>query len=443
LDGRDASRTPDPPDFPSLLLLPIADLSPDPGNPRLHSRQQVRAIARSIDEFGFNAPVLIDEGKRIIAGHGRYEAAKLLGRPKIPTLCLAHLSKAQAHAYMLADNKLNDRSNWDDPKLAAFLKELSLEIPDLQVTGFEQPEIDLRIQSADESDPDSADDFETSDLPPISTLGDLWNLGKHKIFCGNALDSGSYDHLQGEQASAVFTDPPYNVKIGGHVRGKGKRHKEFVMGSGELTAPQFQLLLNDSLKNCAEHSQPGALIYVCMDWRHMSEMLTAGAKNYLQLTNLCVWVKTSGAMGSMYRSRHELVFVFKNGKSAHVNNIQLGRFGRNRTNVWNYAGANGFGRRDSIDDFDSHPTVKPVRLVQDAILDCTHQGNIILDPYLGSGTTILAAERTGRRCFGIELDPVHVDTAIRRWEAMTAQKAVNDKGLSFEDTAAAKLPAQG
>jgi hypothetical protein len=260
---------------PSLKLLPITELSPDPSNPRVHSRQQVRALARSIEKYSFNAPVLIDGDKRIIAGHGRYEAAKLLGFTEIPTLCLAHLSKAQARAYMLADNKIHDRSTWDDSKLAVLLKELSLEIPDLEVTGFENPEIDLRIQSADESDPDAADDFETCQAPPTSALGDLWTLGEHKLFCGNALDPNSYAYLEHEKAAVVFTDPPYNVRIGGHVRGKGKRrHKEFVMASGELTTPQFQTLLNDSFGHSVAHSKPSALIYACMDWEAQFRWVT-------------------------------------------------------------------------------------------------------------------------------------------------------------------------
>ena len=338
---------------------------------------------------------------------------------------------------MIADNKLTDRSSFDETKLALELKDLTLHGADLSIDaiGFEQAERDLLIQRLDESDPDAADDFEIPSKPPVTRLDDVWFLNTHRIICGTALDARPYVALLRDgQAAVVFTDFPYNVRIQGHVRGNGKqRHGEFVMASGELSRPEFQEFLKVSLGHCRAYSRPGALIYGCMDWRHTQDILAAASNNDLELINVCIWVKTNGGMGSMYRSRHEEVFVFKNGQSAHINNVQLGRYGRNRTNVWNYPGANGFARKNSDDDFESHPTVKPVRLVADAILDSTHRGDIVLDPFLGSGTTILAAERTGRRGFGIELDPVHVDTAIRRWERMTGQKAVNQDGLSFEE----------
>ncbi len=417
---------------PSILQI-------DSRNARKHSRSQIRAIAKSIKEFGFNAPILVDRNNKIVGGEGRHGAAMLLRLATAPIVRLDHLSATEARAYRIADNKLSDRSSFDETKLALELKHLTENAPDLDIDaiGFEQAERDLLIQGLDATDPDEADDFQTTSVPPITRIGDLWYLHNHRIICANALDAGSYAALLGdEQAIAVFTDFPYNVRVQGHVRGQGKQpHVEFVMASGEMSRPEFQEFLKVALGHSRAYSRPGALIYGCMDWRHMQDILAAAAENDLELINVCIWVKTNGGMGSMYRSRHEEVFVFKNGKSAHINNVQLGRYGRNRTNVWNYPGANGFARKNSIDDFDSHPTVKPVRLVADAILDSTHQGDIVLDPFLGSGTTILAAERTGRRGFGIELDPVHVDTAIRRWERMTGQKAVNQDGLSFEEVA--------
>jgi DNA modification methylase len=421
-----------------LSFLATASLIPDPQNPRKHSRAQVRALARSIKAFGFNAPILIDRNRQIVSGHGRHEAAKLLGLAQVPVIFLDHLTETQAKAYQLADNKLTDRSTWDDDKVAVRLKELSELVLDfdLEDTGFELPEIDLRVQSLDDQDAtDRADEFDAATGPAVSLPGDLWLLGPHRLYCGNALDSTSYIALMnGEKAAAVFTDPPYNVKIDGNAAGISGNitYREFAMASGEMTDLEFTDFLATSFKSIRLHATPGAIIYACMDWRHMWEILSASHTADLPLLNLCVWSKTIGGMGSLYRSRHELVFVFRNGNETHLNNVQLGRFGRNRTNLWTYPGVNGFARKGNEDLLALHPTVKPIALVADAILDCTKRDDIVLDPYLGSGTTILAAERTGRRCFGIEIDPIYVDTAIGRWERLTGKKALNSQGLTLE-----------
>jgi DNA modification methylase len=419
-----------------ISFIAITDLIPAPHNARKHSRAQVRAIARSIEAFGFNAPVLIDKNRQIVAGHGRYEASKLLELTQVPVIFLDHLSEAQAKAYMLADNKLTDRSTWDDAKVAVQLKELSELVLDfdIEAVGFELPEIDLRIQSLDTPDTaDKADEFEPSTEPAISVAGDLWFLGPHRLYCGNALDSGSYPILmEGEKASAVVTDAPYNQKINGHVGGNGRtKHREFAMASGEMSKEEFADFLTTGLKLMCDHAAAGAVIYGFMDFRHMAEMLNAGDAAGCELLNLCIWVKTNGGMGSLYRSRHELVFVFRNGTHAHLNNVQLGRFGRNRTNVWHYPGFNGFARKGSKGTAALHPTVKPIALISDAILDSTKRDDIVLDPFLGSGTAILSAERTGRRCFGIEIDPIYVDTAIGRWQRMTGLEAKTAQGQTF------------
>jgi DNA modification methylase len=430
-----------------ISFIAISDLIPAPHNARKHSRAQVRAIARSIEAFGFNAPVLIDKNRQIVAGHGRYEASKLLELTQVPVIFLDHLSEAQAKAYMLADNKLTDRSTWDDVKVAVQLKELSESVLDfdIEAVGFELPEIDLRIQSLDTPDSaDKADEFEISTEPATSVAGDLWFLGPHRLYCGNALDAEAYATLMGvEKAAAVFTDPPYNVKIDGHVSGLGRiAHREFAMASGEMTEEEFAEFLTRTMKRICAHTTPGALIYACSDWRHMGEMQVAGRSAECELLNLVVWAKTNGGMGSLYRSRHELIFVFKHGKHAHLNNVQLGRFGRNRTNVWNYPGFNGFARKGSKDAAALHPTVKPIALVSDAILDSTKRGDIVLDPYLGSGTTILGAERTGRRCFGIDIDAIYVDTAVRRWQRMTRLEAQNAQGQTFAQVKAERSAGQ-
>jgi DNA modification methylase len=419
-----------------LEFIPTADLTPDPRNPRTHDRAQVRAIARSIETFGFNAPILVDKNRQIVAGHGRHEAAKLLGLAQVPVIRLEHLTETQARAYTLADNKLTDRSGWDDTKLAIQLKELSdlaLDF-DIEAIGFELPEIDFRIQSLEAPDAtDSADEFDDAKGPSVSIPGDLWLMGDHRLYCGNALDPVAYAILlENQKAKGVFTDPPYNVRVDGHVSGNGAiTHREFVMASGEMTEGEFTSFLTQTFEGISAHTAPGAIIYACMDWRHMGEIHAASRATGFELLNVCVWVKGNGGMGSLYRSKHEFVFVFRIGSTAHVNNVQLGRFGRNRTNVWNYPGANGFRRKGQANSLAMHPTVKPVAMVSDAILDSTRRNDIVLDPYLGSGTTLIAAERTGRRCYGIEIDSRYVDTAIERWERLTERKAQNIHGQTF------------
>jgi ParB-like nuclease domain len=292
--------------LPRLAYLPITDLSPDPANPRKHSRAQIRGIARSIESFGFNAPILINKKRRIIAGHGRCEAAKLLGLSQVPVICLEHLTDAQARAYMLADNKLTDSSSWDDKKLAVHLKELSELVLDFEIeaTGFEPPEIDFRIQSLDAPEAsDAADEFQVKKGPATSILGDVWLLGNNRLYCGSALDPTVYAALLREEtAAAIFADPPYNLKIDGHVCGTGAiKHREFPMASGEMTEDEFIRFLTNTLELTTSHTSPGALMYICMDWRHMGQMLAAGRASGCTHLNLCVWVKPNGGMGSLYR----------------------------------------------------------------------------------------------------------------------------------------------
>ncbi len=425
----------------AMTYRPIDLISPDPRNPRLHSREQVRAIARSIEVFGFNAPILVDKRNRIVAGHGRFEAAKILEMTDVPVVRLEHLSEQQAKAYMLADNKLTDRSSWDDGQLALRLKELQEIALDFEIeaTGFEVPEIDFRIQSLERPDAaDAADEFKEPEGPAVSRLGDVWKLGPHRLLCGNALDPLAYGTLLGmEQAGAMFTDPPYNVRINGHAVGKGrKEHREFAMASGEMSQARFTGFLFSFLLETRSHMDPAAVCFMCMDWRHAVEAMTAIGRCGCDVINLCVWAKANGGMGSLYRSAHELVFVFRTRGSRHRNNVQLGRFGRNRTNVWHYPGMNSFARQGHARALDMHPTVKPVALVADAILDVSRHNDIVLDPFCGSGTTILAAERTGRRGYGIELDPLYVDLAITRWQKMAGQTATHLCGKTFTEICA-------
>lgn len=417
----------------SIQLLPLRLLKPDPANPRVHGDKQVKQLAKSISTFGFCVPVLVDAQGNVIAGHGRLLAAQQLGWSDVPTITLEHLTPLQIQAFRIADNQLNACSTWDSRLLGQQLKTLSeAELDfDLDAIGFDLPEIDLRIQALDDlaEEEESESGFPSNDLPVVTQLGDVWQLGVHRIVCGSALEAATYDVLmQGQQAAITFTDPPFNVKIAGNVGGKGRiQHAEFVMASGEMTRAEFTTFLTQTLQGIKAHSAPGALLYVCMDWRHLIELSTAGECQGLELKNLCVWTKNCGGMGSLYRSQHELIFVYKNGSDeTHVNNVQLGRFGRNRTNVWAYDGANSFSRKSEEGNLLAcHPTVKPVALVMDAILDASDRGSIVLDAFLGSGTTIIAAEKTGRVGYGIELDPKYVDTAIRRWQRLTGGSALH------------------
>jgi DNA modification methylase len=424
-----------------LTYRPVGELKPDPKNPRSHSRRQIQQIAKSIGTFGFNVPVLIDAEDNVVAGHGRLLACRQLGWTTVPTISLAHLTPAQAKAFLIADNRLTENSEWNDRLLAEQLKDLSLLDLDfeLDVTGFELAEIDLRIESLNEGDTaedDPLDNVPVAAGPAVTQLGELWCLGRHRLFCGSAVEASSYANLlEDKKAALVFTDPPYNVPVQGHVSGNGAiQHREFAMASGEMTEAEFTAFLQQACTLLAAHSKPGAIHYVCMDWRHAGELLAAGEEAYSELLNICVWVKHNGGMGSLYRSQHELVFVFKNGAVGHCNNVQLGKYGRNRTNVWQYRGVNDFGRTTKEGNLLAmHPTVKPVALVADAILDCSRRGDIVVDAFIGSGTTLIACERTGRHCYGIELDPIYVDTAIRRWQKYTGEAAVNaSTGQTFD-----------
>jgi DNA modification methylase len=410
-----------------VTYLPISSLKLEPRNPRVHTRKQVQQIARSIQAFDFNIPVVVDADLRLIAGHGRVLACQLLGWRDIPTIRLDHLNPAQAKAFAIADNRLSETSVWNDRLLAEQLQELSvldLEF-DLEAIGFDMGEIDLRIEGLG----DEESEVVTSNEPPsapsgpaVSSLGDLWVLGRHRLLCSNALDAASYEILlEAKPANLIFVDPPYNVPIQGHATGLGAvHHREFLMASGEMSSSEFTTFLTNVCSLLALNSVDGSIHFVCMDWRHMMELLTAGRQAYSELKNVCVWVKENGGMGSLYRSQHELVFVYKHGRERHRNNVQLGSYGRNRSNVWKYPGMNSFPRADGERDlFAAHPTLKPARLVEDAILDCSGRNDIVLDCFLGGGTTLIAAERTGRRCCGMELDPLYVDVAIRRWQKLT------------------------
>lgn len=432
----------------NIAFRSLDSLKPDPRNARQHTPKHVQQLAKSIEAFGFNVPVLIDQGGNVIAGHGRLLAVQKLGWQEVPTLTLEHLTPEQIKAYRIADNRLTDCSTWDDRLLAEQLLELSIADLDFSLTdmGFEMAEIDLRIQGLSDSEEEAEGDLPDMKAPPVSRLGDVWRLGHHRLLCGNALEAESYQVLlAGAPIHLVFTDPPFNVKVQGHVMGNGKiHHDEFLMASGEMSPQEFTHFLTTALGQMKATLVEGSLLFVVMDWRHAKELSLAAEHHELEQKNLCIWDKGVGGMGSFYRSQHELIFLYKTGSAAHTNNILLGRHGRNRTNVWKYAGANSFARGQGEENLLSlHPTCKPVALVADALLDASERGQGVLDPFLGSGTTILAAEQTGRVAYGMELDPQYIDVAVRRWQRKTGQQAVHAvTGETFDSRLANPAPSE-
>lgn len=429
-----------------IVAYPIAELRSKRPAARTHSKKQIQQIAASITAFGWTNPILIDEQKYVLAGLGRLAAAKHLGLAEVPTLQISHLNEAQKRAYIIADNRLAELAGWDQNILALEFEALSnVDINfDLTITGFETPEIDILLSQQDNDSDTAETEEETLDVPqkPVSKVGDLWLLGHHRLYCGNALEEASYQTLmEGRTAELVITDPPYNVPIKGHVSGLGSvEHDEFVMATGEMTPDVFRSFLQTSLTLMAQHSVSGSLHYIFMDWRHIADLVEVGTGIYYEFKNLCVWTKTNPGMGSLYRSGHELVALFKSGTGKHINNVELGRHGRNRSNVWPYAGATSFGG-DRNETLAMHPTVKPVAMISDAILDASNRGGIILDPFGGSGTILLAAEHTGRQAYMMELDPRYVDVAIGRYEAKCEVEAIHAvTGKSFSAIKSERLP---
>lgn len=424
----------------NIQHVPIESLKPHPGNARTHSKHQIKQLVASIQAFEWTVPVLIDRNDFIIAGHGRVEAAKVLKLTSVPAVRLEHLTPDQVRAYVIADNKLAANAGWDNERLKIELQHLTtIDLDfDIAAIGFEVPEIDLLLQDTEKAERESFEPEATG--PAVTVLGDLWTMGRHRLICGNALDDDAYQNLmQGELAAAIFQDPPYNVKIHGHASGLGEvHHREFAFASGEMNETEFTRFLQESCAQLAAHSRPGSLHFLCMDWRHIFELMTAARAVYSEFKNMAVWVKDTAGMGSLYRSQHELILIFKNGNAPHRNNVQLGKFGRNRTNVWKYPGVNAFARQTEEGRLGQlHPTCKNLAMVADALLDCTARGEIVLDAFLGSGTTLMAAERTGRACRAIELDPQYVDVAIRRWQRQTGDDAVHvASGRTFNEISA-------
>ena len=422
-------------DVHTIEYLPLSAVKPDPGNPRSHSKKQVKQISDSIRTSGYFNPILIDEKGEMICGHGRYQAAKLLDRESVPVIRLHGLSEVAKKALRIADNKIAMNAGWDVDLIRVQLGEIQAEGFDLELTGFAMGEIDTLLTP----DPDP-DDGIIPAVPehPVTRLGDIWICGPHRIGCGDLLDGISLAALMAsDRADAIVSDPPYNVPINGFANAKG-RHAEFQMASGEMTPEEFLEFIRKFLRIFIACSRDGAVHFIFMDWRHIADLIAIAQPLYGEFLNLCVWNKSNAGMGSLYRSKHELIGVFRVGDTPHFNAVELGRHGRNRCNVFDYASVNSIvgSRRE---DLTLHPTVKPAALVADAIQDVTRRGEIVLDGFLGSGTLLVACELTGRRARGLEIEPAYVDVALERWIAMTGRQPVLEAtGETFEQRRTAK-----
>ena len=412
----------------AIVLVPLERLKPNKANARTHAKRQIADLARSIRQFGWTSPILADEDCNILAGHARFEAAQQLELRHVPVVTLSGLSDAEKRALALADNKIASKAGWDRSLLALELSELSILLPemglDISLTGFEPFELDMLVTDAAELGSADADAIPETAAAAVSHRGDIWKLGNHRLLCGDAQSAGDFESLMGGSSAAmVITDPPYNVRIAS-VQGRGRiKHRNFGQAAGEMSDEQFTQFLRTTIALLIEHSSLGSIHYLFMDWKHIGELLAAAKALYDEWKNLVVWNKTNAGQGSFYRSQHELLCVFKNGTAPHVNNFELGQNGRTRSNVWTYAGVNTF-RAGRLDELKLHPTVKPVALVADAMRDCSRRGDLILDPFIGSGTSIIAAESVGRVAYGMELDPLYVDVAIRRWQKFTGRDAI-------------------
>lgn len=439
----------------NIEQIEIASIQPHPDNPRTHPKKQIRQIAESIKAFGYRMPVLVDQDTRLICGHARVEACKLIGMELVPALRVTDLSDAQVRALMIADNRLTEVSAWDDQLLGENLKILSdLELDfDIESIGFDYGEIDQRILAIEDirQDEDDASDEapDPDDVAPVTQPGDLWILDEgesgHRVLCADSTDRASYRRLLGvRRAAMIFTDPPYNLPARAIGQVCAGEHGNFEMGAGEMTPEQFTGFLGGVMEQLCEASEPGSIHYLCMDWRHAPEMLAAGLDRYTNFKNLCVWVKNRPGMGTFYRSQHELVFVFKHGDARHRNHFGLGEHGRTRSNVWSFPSVRSLdatdGDPDGAEALKLHPTIKPVRLIEEAILDCSRRNEIVLDPFLGSGSTLIACEKTNRACAGIELSPKYVDVTIARWRGWTGGEAVHEQtGKTYTELAETRM----
>jgi DNA modification methylase len=423
-----------------VIELPIDQLIPYAQNARTHGDEQVTVIEQSIQTFGWMNPVLIGDNNEIIAGHGRILAAKRLGLTHAPVLRVSGLTPDQIRGYRLADNRIAEIAGWDADILAVELQHITgVDIgSSIEALGWKMPQIEVLLDTHAQSQTtgeDSADNLPPTSELSVSKVGDLWLCGDNRVLCGSAIDAAALSRLMGgKKAQLICQDPPWNLAVKSIVGSGRIKHREFVMGSGEMSAEQFRQFLRDDVRCNAKQAVPGAVFQVFIDWRGVEKVITAGEAEGLELLNVLVWVKTNGGMsGGPWRSQHELVVVFRKPGAKIKNRVELGKYGRYRTNVLQVAGLNSFGK-GRMEALESHPTRKPVELIAELIRDVTDTGDIVLDSFLGSGTALIAAERTGRTCYGMELDPLYVDTIVRRWEQFTGKQALLEgSGRTFKE----------
>lgn len=400
---------------------------------RATKRHQER-LQRNVRHFGVVRPILVRQDRTVIAGHSILEAAIALGLLEVPVLTIDHLSDDEARVLRISLHRIEELSSWDEDALKVEFDYLVDINPELLIfTGFDTAEVDVLLDKPN-TKADAADDVPKVDGPAVSRAGDIWILkGGHRLICGDSLDPAVFATLMGPTtARLVLSDIPFNVRIAGHVSGR-KGAREFAMASGEMTPLEFTNFLRAAFENAARVSIDGSLALYFIDWRHIEEMMAAGRIVYKSLKNVIVWSKSNAGMGSLWRSQYELIFAWKLGSAPHINNVELGKHGRWRSNVWTYAGANAFGRtRD--EDLDGHVTPKSVAMLHDAILDVTHRGDAVLDPFAGAGSTLVAAHRARRVGYGIEIDPHYVDTAVRRLEKFIKAPARHaETGKTFDE----------
>jgi DNA modification methylase len=404
-------------------LVPVAGLKPLGRATRKHPPAQIRKLAASLDRFGFVLPI-VTQGDRVVGGWALVVAAKQMGLTQVPAVSLTNLSEAELRALRLALNRLGEDADWDRKALAIELSEVLQLEPDidLEICGFEIGEIATLLDDGGSQD----EEFLPVDVAatPVTQSGDLWVLGDHRVFCGDALSPESYGRVLGsEKAEMMFTDPHYHVAIGGEISGLGAiKRGGFAGAPGELSSAKFLAFLKTFFAHAASYSVDGAIHFVCVDWQHMKETIIAGEEIYGEPMDLCVWTKAKADPGLLYHAQHELIFVFKIGSGAHINNVAVGRNGRHRTNVWDYVSENALnsGTKGKVTP---RSMITPVGMIADAMRDCSNRGGVVLDPFGAAGSALIAAERTGRRARVIELDPSFVDISIERWQRLTGGRA--------------------
>jgi DNA modification methylase len=419
-----------------LSYIPITDLRPSARKLRKLDPAHVREVASTIASLGFCVPILVGRDNELIDGEVRYEAAKQLGLDLIPCIRIGHLSPGEQRVLRIAVGRLAEKGEWDLDALKIEFEELIIADAPIEIAGFSLPEIDHILLGEERGGIEQGPLEPNPHAPPVARPGDVFQLGAHRIACGDSTDARIFQAIMAdaETARLVLTDEPYNVPIAGNVTKGG--HREFAMASGEMNDQEFLTFNEAWIGGVLPYLRGGGVFGTFIDWRGHPTVIAAASKLGLKPLNLVVWAKTNAGMGSLYRSQHELLPLFKKGSAPHVNNVELGKQGRWRSNVWTYPGASSLGS-DARRGLKDHPTVKPTAMLEDAFLDLTDRGDIVIDPFLGSGSTLIAADRTGRVCRGVELDPLYVDLIARRYEVATGNPPILiESGESFNAVAA-------